>query len=116
MTEILLCGPTHFDFSVQVDNKTWVAPSSVHTASTTTAVRSTARTTSSSNAVVVPTKHVATKEIKSKDMDHDFWDENEAAEREAALSSPIKGKQRLSSAVSNVLMVVMVRCVQPQIP
>jgi hypothetical protein len=89
-----------------------VAPLSLHTASSTTAVQSTAHTTSSSKAVVIPGKPVTKKQVKTKvkakDINNDslygFLDEDKAVEREVALSSPIKGRQRLSSMVSNVLM------------
>lgn len=75
------------------------------TSSSTTAVR---RTTTSSSAVVTravpitkPLKKKAKLEPKAVTNSAAFLDEpeDESAEREAALSSPIKGNQRLTSKV-----------------
>ena len=66
------------------------------------------RTTSSSNAVVVSSKG----KISNQSSDHHhagpsrgFLEEDENEERKAALSSPIKGGKRLSSAVSTHLFI-----------
>ena len=71
-----------------------------HTASSVTAV-SANRTTSSSNAVIIP------KQESNHHCDagpsHGFLEEDEYEECKAALTSPIKGGKRLSSAVSTHL-------------
>ena len=69
---------------------------------------SSARITASSKAVVVNTEDkIAPKIIKSEhpidiDISSDFLEGDETEERKAALSSPIKGKQRLTNAVRPV--------------
>ena len=84
-------------------NKNSKAPVGTGTATSTTAFR-VERTTTSSSAVVtqaVPTK----KKAKSKPVTVDLAvsafldDEDETAERDAARTSPIKGRQRLTSKV-----------------
>lgn len=77
------------------------------TASSVTAV-SANRTTSSSNAAVISSK----RKIPNQSSDHHhagpshgFLEEDELEERKAALSSPIKGGKRLSSAVSTRLFI-----------
>ena len=65
----------------------------------------TSRTTASSNAVVVAVENnvVTKKEPTSDDnMSCGFLEEDETEERDAALSSPIKGKKRLTNAVSHM--------------
>jgi hypothetical protein len=72
------------------------------TASSTTAV-SAHRTTFTSNAVVIPTKSDVQRRKQAKTEpppnNTTFLEEDEGVEREAALSSPIKGGQRLSNEV-----------------
>ena len=78
------------------------------TASSATAVASSC-TTLLSNAVVIPSKKNIAKQVKSEfdgncAPSHGFLEEDEGEEREAALSSPIKAGERLSSAVSHTAM------------
>lgn len=61
------------------------------------------RTTSSSSAVVSKTQAHAQPEKKKMKLDNHDLTEDEKFEREAALSSPIKGKQRLNSKVCHIL-------------
>jgi hypothetical protein len=76
-----------------------------HTASSTTAVTA-KRTTTSSNAVVIPSKSkIPNQGLKHRHQDAGpsqgfLEEEDENEERNAALSSPIKGGKRLSRAVS----------------
>lgn len=73
------------------------------------------RTTTSSKAVVISAKDNAPKkqiESQSQALDEDatscgFLEEDEVGERQAALSSPIKGKKRLNSKVSRTLVIVI---------
>ena len=81
------------------------------TASSTTAV-SARRTTFTSNAVVIPTKSDVQhrKQAKTEPPPNTaFLEEDEGVEREAALSSPIKGGQRLSNEVRHVFR-AEIRC------
>jgi hypothetical protein len=73
------------------------------TASSLTAV-SANRTTNSSNAVVISSKSKISNQESNRHQpeagrSHGFLEEDEREERKAALSSPIKGGKRLSSAV-----------------
>jgi hypothetical protein len=78
-------------------------------ASSTTAV-STAHTTTLSNAMVIRAKNNAPKkQVEYEHLDNDatscgLLEEGEGEEREAALSSPIKRNQRLTSKVSHILV------------
>lgn len=70
-----------------------------------TMVNNLKRTTSSSNAVVISSKSKISDQESNHhhaEPSHGFLEENEYEEREAALSSPIKGGQRLSSKVSYI--------------
>lgn len=83
--------------------------SALATARTGGSIVSVPRTTTSSNAVVISAKHNAPKkQIETQSLDEDAAScgflEDEREEREAALSSPIKGKQRLNSKVSHILV------------
>jgi hypothetical protein len=74
------------------------------TATTTTAVH-TNRTTTSSSAVVVHAGLTTKKKAKLEPEagNSAFLDEDESAERDAALTSPIKGKKRLTTKVQSPL-------------
>jgi hypothetical protein len=79
----------------------------IYTDTSKTAVSTASRITSKSNAVLVPAKHSAPKKhvkVEPLDNDTEFYGflegEDDTEEREVALSSPIKGNQRLSSTVS----------------
>jgi uncharacterized membrane protein len=77
------------------------------TASSTIAVTAN-RTTSSSNAVVISSKSkISNQGSKLQDAgpSQGFLEEDEDEERNAALSSPIKGGKRLSSAVRYTLFI-----------
>jgi hypothetical protein len=68
------------------------------------------RSTTSSKAVVVssketaPKKHIETRSLVDEDAGCGFLEEEEEGEREAALSSPVKGKKMLNSSVSHILV------------
>jgi hypothetical protein len=94
------------------DDKPKVSRPSAVTGTSTTVVSAIRRTTTSSSAVVtVPTVPTTTKPLKKKaklepkavtvtnSAVATFLDEDESVERDAALSSPIKGNQRLTSKV-----------------
>jgi hypothetical protein len=76
------------------------APASTRTATSTTLNNPKARTTATSRAVVISSKI----KVKSEPVDNvlGFADKDETEERQAALSSPIKGKKRLDSSVGSV--------------
>jgi hypothetical protein len=74
------------------------------TVTSTTAVSAIRTTTSSSAVIAVPTTKPLKKKAKLDPEETNsatpaFLDEDESAERDAALSSPIKGNQRLTSKV-----------------
>lgn len=103
-----------------------VAKSAPLSQRTTTSVASTKRTTSSSSAVIAkksgppPTKKTESGMLKPRDVgkteyepeEEDagyggFAGEDESAEREAAMSSPIKGNKWLTSKVSNIKYIII---------
>ena len=82
-------------------------PATILTDTSRTAISTTPRTTSKSNAVLVPKRRSAPKkqvEVEPLDNDTELYGfsegEDDTKEREAALSSPVKGNQRLSTKVS----------------
>jgi len=74
-------------------------PAAKRTSSSTTLNDSKARMTTTSSAIVVSSRI----KVKNEPVDmQGFIDEDETEERQAALSSPIKGKKRLNSSVGPV--------------
>ena len=81
--------------------------SAVYTASSTTAAAS-GRTTTSSNAAISAKNIRPKKQVEADDgVACGFLEDGEAVECEAALSSPVKGNQRLTSSVSGKIKPIL---------